>query len=61
MGTTLNNISFLKDTRIHLLRNMTEAELVLWEVLKENCADANSDGNTVLDTILQTFIVPQKN
>jgi very-short-patch-repair endonuclease len=35
MGTTLNNLSFLKDTRIHLRRNMTEAELVLWEVLKD--------------------------
>ena len=34
MATTLNNLSFLKDTRIHLRRNMTEAELILWEVLK---------------------------
>jgi len=35
VATQLNNISFLKDTRIHLRRNMTEAELVLWEVLKD--------------------------
>jgi len=35
MATKLNNIIYLKDTRDHLRKNMTEAELVLWEVLKE--------------------------
>jgi Uncharacterized protein conserved in bacteria len=35
MVTKLNNIPFLKDTRDHLRKNMTEAELVLWEVLKD--------------------------
>jgi very-short-patch-repair endonuclease len=35
MPTRLNNISYLKETRAHLRRNMTEAGLVLWEVLKE--------------------------
>ena len=35
MPATLNNLSFLKDTRVHLRKNMTEAELVLWEVLKD--------------------------
>jgi very-short-patch-repair endonuclease len=35
MATKLNNIPFLKETRKHLRRNMTEAELVLWEVLKD--------------------------
>jgi very-short-patch-repair endonuclease len=35
MATSLNNLNFLKDTRIHLRKNMTEAELVLWEVLKD--------------------------
>ncbi len=35
MTTKLNNLTFLKDTRRHLRRNMTEAELVLWEVLKD--------------------------
>lgn len=35
MATKLNNIPFLKDTRRYLRRNMTGAELVLWEVLKD--------------------------
>ena len=34
MGTCLYNITCLKETRAHLRRNMTGAELVLWEVLK---------------------------
>lgn len=34
MATRLYNIKYLKDTRAHLRKNMTEAELVLWEVLK---------------------------
>jgi len=34
MPTKLKNITYLKDTRAYLRRNMTEAELVLWEVLK---------------------------
>lgn len=34
MATRLYNIKYLKDTRAHLRSNMTEAELVLWEVLK---------------------------
>ena len=35
MTTQLHNISILKDTRKFLRENMTEAEVVLWEVLKE--------------------------
>lgn len=35
MPIKLNNIPYLKDTRCHLRRNMTEAELVLWSVLKD--------------------------
>jgi very-short-patch-repair endonuclease len=35
MATILNNINLLKDMRIHLRKNLTEAELVLWEVLKD--------------------------
>jgi very-short-patch-repair endonuclease len=33
--TKLNNLSCLKDTRGYLRKHMTEAELVLWEVLKD--------------------------
>jgi len=35
MATKLNNLNYLKDTRDHLRKNLTEAELVLWEVLKD--------------------------
>jgi very-short-patch-repair endonuclease len=35
MATKLNNISYLKDTRNYLRKNMTGAELVLWQVLKD--------------------------
>lgn len=35
MATKLNNLTYLKDTRDYLRKNMTEAELVLWEVLKD--------------------------
>ncbi len=35
MTTKLNNLTYLKDTRNRLRKNMTEAELVLWEVLKD--------------------------
>jgi very-short-patch-repair endonuclease len=35
MKEQINNLPYLKDTRRHLRRNLTEAELVLWEVLKE--------------------------
>lgn len=35
MATRLYNLNYLKDTRICLRKNMTEAELVLWEVLKD--------------------------
>ena len=35
MATKLNNLNYLKDTRNHLRKNMTEAELVLWEVIKD--------------------------
>jgi very-short-patch-repair endonuclease len=35
MATKLNNISYLRDTRKELRKNMTVAELVLWEVLKD--------------------------
>ena len=34
MATKLYNIPYLKGTRKYLRRHMTEAELVLWEVLK---------------------------
>lgn len=34
MATKLYNIPYLKDTRKHLRQHMTEAELVLWQVLK---------------------------
>ena len=34
MATKLNNLSSLKETRRYLRKNMTEAELVLWKVLK---------------------------
>jgi len=34
MPTKLYNITYLKETRKALRNNMTEAELVLWEVLK---------------------------
>jgi very-short-patch-repair endonuclease len=35
MATKLNNLNYLKDTRDHLRKNMTEAELVLGEVIKD--------------------------
>jgi len=35
MPTSLHNIKYLKETRKHLRENMTEAELVLWSVLKD--------------------------
>jgi len=35
MTTKLYNIPYLIDTRRYLRRNLTEAELVLWEVLKD--------------------------
>ena len=35
MTTKLNNLTYLKDTRNHLRKNLTGAELVLWEVLKD--------------------------
>jgi very-short-patch-repair endonuclease len=35
MSTKLNNLPYLKETRDQLRKNMTEAELVLWEVLKD--------------------------
>ena len=35
MGKILNNLSYLKETRKYLRENMTGAELVLWEVLKD--------------------------
>jgi very-short-patch-repair endonuclease len=35
MGNKLNNLAYLKVTRNHLRKNMTEAELVLWKVLKD--------------------------
>jgi very-short-patch-repair endonuclease len=34
MTTKLNNLTYLKLTRDYLRKNMTEAEVVLWEVLK---------------------------
>ena len=36
MKTKLNNLSYLIPTRKYLRENMTEAELVLWSVLKDN-------------------------
>jgi very-short-patch-repair endonuclease len=35
MPTKLYNIELLKDIRSYLRSNMTDAEMVLWEVLKE--------------------------
>lgn len=35
MTTKLYNLSYLKETRQILRKNMTEAELVLWEILKD--------------------------
>jgi very-short-patch-repair endonuclease len=35
MATRLNNLNYLKNTRNYLRKNMTEAELILWEVLKD--------------------------
>jgi very-short-patch-repair endonuclease len=35
LTTKLNNLAYLKSTRDHLRKNLTEAELVLWEVLKD--------------------------
>jgi very-short-patch-repair endonuclease len=35
MATRLNNIKYLKETRVYLRRNLTGAELVLWEVLRD--------------------------
>ena len=35
MPTSLHNLKYLKETRRHLRRNMTEAELILWSVLKD--------------------------
>jgi very-short-patch-repair endonuclease len=35
MATQLNNLNYLKATRENLRKNLTESELVLWEVLKD--------------------------
>ena len=35
MKTQINNLPYLKEKRIYLRKNMTSAELVLWEMLKE--------------------------
>ena len=35
MATQLNNLSYLKVTRENLRKNLTESELLLWEVLKD--------------------------
>ena len=35
MATQLNNLNYLKATRDNLRKNLTKAELVLWEVLKD--------------------------
>jgi very-short-patch-repair endonuclease len=35
VGTKLYNLTCLKETRNSLRKNMTDAELVLWEVLKD--------------------------
>jgi very-short-patch-repair endonuclease len=35
MTNKLYNLSYLKETRKYLRKNLTEAELVLWEVLKD--------------------------
>jgi very-short-patch-repair endonuclease len=34
MPNKLYNLKYLKSTRIYLRKNLTEAELVLWEILK---------------------------
>jgi very-short-patch-repair endonuclease len=35
MATKLYNLTYLKDTRKYLREHMTQAELVLWEALKD--------------------------
>jgi len=35
MPTCLHNLKYLKETRRHLRRNMTETERILWSVLKD--------------------------
>jgi len=35
MTTKLYNLTYLKEIRVNLRKNLTEAELVLWEVLKD--------------------------
>ncbi|NVO10328.1 MAG: endonuclease domain-containing protein [Bacteroidales bacterium] len=35
MPAILHNIKYLEETRKHLRRNMTEAELILWSMLKD--------------------------
>lgn len=35
MPTKLHNLVYLKETRDYLRKNLTDAELVLWEVLKD--------------------------
>ncbi len=35
MSNKLYNLKYLKETRSFLRKNMTEAELVLWEILKD--------------------------
>lgn len=39
MPNQLYNLPYLKETRQYLRKNMTEAELVLWSVLKEKKLD----------------------
>ncbi|HEY4787623.1 MAG TPA: endonuclease domain-containing protein [Bacteroidales bacterium] len=55
MTTKLNNLAYLKDTRNHLRKNLTEAELVLWMVLKDKKVEGrkfrrqHSIGNYIAD------------
>ena len=55
MPTKLSNLAYLKDTRNHLRKNLTEAELVLWMVLKDKKVEGrkfrrqHSIGNYIAD------------
>jgi len=68
MTTKLYNIPYLKDTRSYLRRNMTEAGLVLWEVIKDKklCGRKfrrqHSIGYYIADSCLSAdrFIAPRR-
>ena len=69
MPTTLYNLSYLKENRKYLRENMTEAELVLWSVLRGKKLSGrkfrrqHSIGHYIADSCLPAgrFIAHQKN